>query len=158
RTALLDGETTVTPKIDVGPECPFQVQGSSSGGTPPLTPPTPPTPTPPTPPTTPAAQPQPTPPTPTPPPTTPTLTVTVNTSSVFGTAPSLAGMAPTSPALGYSVPAEVANVTGALTCTTTATALSNVGTYPISDCSGLADVGFSIVYDYAASTHHVVKA
>ena len=90
--------------------------------------------------------------------TTPLLTVTVHASGVYGTAPALTGLAPTNPAIGYTPPGEAANVTGTLTCSTTAVNSSPVGTYPISGCSGLADDGFNVVYDYANSSYTVTKA
>jgi photosystem II stability/assembly factor-like uncharacterized protein len=90
--------------------------------------------------------------------TTPLLHVTVHTSSQYGTAPNLAGLLPSNSALSYDPAGEAANVTGTLTCTTTATNASAVGSYPISGCNGLADPGFSVVYDYAGSSHAVVKA
>ncbi|HEY2353372.1 MAG TPA: protease pro-enzyme activation domain-containing protein [Gaiellaceae bacterium] len=89
---------------------------------------------------------------------TPLVTVTVNTHSVYGTTPNLSGLAPDSAAISYSPNGEAGNVTGTLTCSTTATNTSNVGTYPVSSCTGLADSGFTIVYDYANSSHTVTKA
>jgi hypothetical protein len=84
--------------------------------------------------------------------------VTVHTSNTFGTAPSLSGIAPSSAAITYSPAGQAANITGTLTCSTTATASSNVGSYPITGCSGLADAGFTVVYDLAGSSHTVLKA
>ena len=49
-------------------------------------------------------------------------------------------------------------MTGTLTCSTTAVSTSPVGVYPISLCSGLADAGFAVVYDYANSDYTVTKA
>jgi photosystem II stability/assembly factor-like uncharacterized protein len=86
------------------------------------------------------------------------LTVTVTTSSVYGTTPVTSGLAPSDSAIAYSPSGEAGNVVGTLNCSTTATNASNVGTYPISSCSGLSDQGFSVVYDYASSSHTVVKA
>jgi hypothetical protein len=88
----------------------------------------------------------------------PTLTVTVNSSGEYGTAPSLSGLSPGNSAIGYSPGSEASNVTGTLTCSTSATSSSPVGSYPISGCSGLADSGFDIVYDYANSHYSVTKA
>jgi photosystem II stability/assembly factor-like uncharacterized protein len=86
--------------------------------------------------------------------TTPLLSVTVKTTSVYGMDPTktLAGLSASSSVLGFSPSSEAANVTGTLTCTTTATSTSDVGSYPVSGCDGLADKGFSVVYDYADSS------
>ena len=46
--------------------------------------------------------------------------------------------------ISYSIPGEAGNVTGTVTCTTTATNASPVGTYPITSCSGLSDNGFTV--------------
>ena len=46
-------------------------------------------------------------------------------------------------------------MTGTLTCQTTATDHSLAGVYPVSNCNGLSDPGFSVVYDYANSTDTV---
>ena len=86
------------------------------------------------------------------------LTVTIHATGVYGTAPNLTGLAPGNPAISYSPAGQAGNVTGTLTCSTTAVATSPVGAYPISLCSGLADAGFSIVYDYADSNYTVTKA
>jgi hypothetical protein len=88
----------------------------------------------------------------------PTLTVTVNSSGQYGTAPGLSGLSPGNPAIGYSPGSEASNVTGTLTCSTSASSSSPVGSYPISNCSGLADSGFDIVYDYASSHYSITKA
>jgi photosystem II stability/assembly factor-like uncharacterized protein len=90
--------------------------------------------------------------------TTPLLTVTVHTVSEFGTVPDLTGLAPNDPEISYSPAGEAANVTGTLSCSSTATSSSAVGTYPVSSCSGLDDDGFNIVYDYDTSNHTIVKA
>jgi photosystem II stability/assembly factor-like uncharacterized protein len=84
----------------------------------------------------------------------PLVTVTVNTSSVYGTAPNLAAI----PAANYSVSPAGSTVTGTLTCTTTVTNASHGGSYPYAGCSGLSDQGFDVVYDYADSAHHVLPA
>src|SRR5262249_566025 len=60
----------------------------------------------------------------------PTLTVTVNSSGQYGTAPSLSGLSPGNSAIGYSPGSEAANVTGTLACSTSATSSSPVGSYP----------------------------
>jgi len=86
------------------------------------------------------------------------LTVTVHASGVYGTAPNLAGLAPGNPAISYSPAGQAGNVTGTLTCSTTAVSSSPVGLYPISGCSGLAAAGFRVVYDYANSDYKVTKA
>ena len=90
--------------------------------------------------------------------TSPLLTVTVNVTQMFGTTPNLTGIAPTATGISYSIAGEAGNVTGTLTCSTTATNTSIVGTYPISACSGLADNGFSVVYNYAGSSYKIVTA
>jgi hypothetical protein len=84
--------------------------------------------------------------------------VTVNAAGVYGSAPSLAGLAPSNAAISYSPASAAASVTGTLTCSTTAVSTSPVGTYPISLCSGLAAPGFAVVYDYAGSSYTVTKA
>ena len=86
------------------------------------------------------------------------LTVTVTSQSAYGTTPNLTGLAPSNSAIAYSPSGEAGNVVGALSCSTTATNSSNVGTYPISACSGLSDPGYTVIYDYADSSHTVVKA
>ena len=90
--------------------------------------------------------------------TTPLLTVTVHASGVYGTAPNLAGLAPGNPAISYSPAGEAGNVTGTLTCTTTAVSREPGRLVPDHDCSGLADDGFNVVYDYANSNYTVTKA
>jgi hypothetical protein len=87
-----------------------------------------------------------------------TLTVTVHASGVYGTAPNLAGLSAGNPAISYSPAGEAGNVTGTLTCSTSAVNSSPVGFYPISGCSGLAADGFSVVYDYTSSSYEVTKA
>jgi len=90
--------------------------------------------------------------------TSPLLVVTVKATATYGDAVSLSGLAPSNPALTYSVPAEAGNVSGTLTCTTTATTGSPAGTYPIAGCGGLSDAGYSVVYDYADSAFTIKKA
>ena len=85
------------------------------------------------------------------------LTVTLNSSSPYGTTPNLSGLSPGDPAISYSPASEAANVTGTLTCSTTADG-TTIGVFPVSGCSGLADSGFTVIYDYAHSSHTVVKA
>jgi photosystem II stability/assembly factor-like uncharacterized protein len=86
------------------------------------------------------------------------LSVTVNASGVYGTTPNLTGLAPGNAAIGYTPASEAANVTGTLTCSTTAVNSSPVGSYPINNCSGLGDDNFSVSYDYANSSYQVTKA
>jgi photosystem II stability/assembly factor-like uncharacterized protein len=86
------------------------------------------------------------------------LTVTVNTSSAYGTTPVTTGLAANNAAISYNPSGEAGNVVGTLNCSTTATNASTPGTYPISACSGLSDPYFTVVYDYASSSHTVVKA
>jgi photosystem II stability/assembly factor-like uncharacterized protein len=86
------------------------------------------------------------------------LTVKVNTTSVYGTNPVTSGLSPSNAAITYSPSGEAANVVGTLNCSTTATSSSNVGSYPISSCSGLSDQGYTVVYDYANSSHTITKA
>ena len=88
---------------------------------------------------------------------TPLLTVTVNSKSPYGTLPSIV-LPSSSPAITYSPASEASNVTGTLSCTTTANDTSPVDVYPVANCSGLADDGFNVVYDYDNSSHTVVKA
>ena len=90
--------------------------------------------------------------------TTPLLRVSVNTKSPWGTTPSLSGLSPSDAAISYDASTEAGNVTGSLTCSTTADAKSPVDRYPVSGCSGLDDEGFNVVYDYDNSSHAVVKA
>ena len=89
--------------------------------------------------------------------TTPLLTVTVHATGVYGSTPSIS-LPANSPLISYSPASEAANVTGTLTCTTTAVAASPVASYPITTCTGLADDGFNVVYDYANSNYTVTKA
>ncbi len=88
---------------------------------------------------------------------TPLVTVTIHGSSVYGSTPNLS-FSPSDAALSYSPTGEAGNVTGTLTCTSTVTPSSPVGSYPIASCSGLADDGFNIVYDTANSSYAVTKA
>ena len=90
--------------------------------------------------------------------TTPLLTVTVNTSSEYLTTPNLSGLVAERPGDHVQPGGQAGNVTGTLTCSTTADNTSHVAVYPISACSGLADAGFNVVYDYADSGHSVVPA
>jgi hypothetical protein len=79
--------------------------------------------------------------------TTPILRVSVNTTSQWGTTPNLTGLSAADPAISYDPSSEAGNVSGALTCSTTADRTSPVDVYPISDCSGLDGDGFNVVYD-----------
>jgi photosystem II stability/assembly factor-like uncharacterized protein len=85
-----------------------------------------------------------------------TLTVTVNASGIQGSAPNLSNIPASSSKISYSPSGEAPNVTGTLTCSTTADSSSPVGNYPVSSCSGLSDDGFNVVYDYANSNYAVV--
>jgi photosystem II stability/assembly factor-like uncharacterized protein len=85
--------------------------------------------------------------------TSPLLYVTVTATTAYGSAPNLT-FAPSDPALSYSQAG--ANVTGTLTCATTATDHSVGGAYPVSACNGLSADGFSVVYNYAASSDTVL--
>jgi hypothetical protein len=87
---------------------------------------------------------------------TPLLTVTVNASGAYGATPNLSGLSPSNPAISYSPSNQAANVTGTLSCSTNATNASPPGSgYTISNCSGLADSGFNVIYNYAASSYTV---
>jgi photosystem II stability/assembly factor-like uncharacterized protein len=90
--------------------------------------------------------------------TTPLLTVTLHASGTYGTTPNLSGLPANNAAIAYDPSGQAANVTGTLTCSTTAVDSSPVGSYPVSNCSGLADDGFNIVYNYAGSSYSVTKA
>lgn len=88
-----------------------------------------------------------------------TLTVTLNLSSTYGSTPaSASGLSPSDPAISYNPSSQAANVTGTLTCTDSVTSSSAAGTYPFSNCSGLSDPGYSIVYDYENSSYTVNQA
>jgi photosystem II stability/assembly factor-like uncharacterized protein len=84
--------------------------------------------------------------------TSPLVTVTVHQVTQYGQAP----FPVTNPTITVSPTSEAANVTGTLTCQTTATDHSVAGVYPVTNCTGLSDPGFSVVYDYANSTDTVV--
>jgi hypothetical protein len=88
----------------------------------------------------------------------PTVTVTVAASDSYGNGQSTLSLAATSPEISYTPSSEAANVTGTLTCSTNATATSNVGSYTVSGCSGLSDSGHTIGYDEADSTYTITKA
>src|SRR5205085_10748260 len=83
------------------------------------------------------------------------LTVKVRASGTYGSSPNLSGLAPTSAALTYtgSVGRDRAPnaVGGTLTCSTTATSSSPVGSYPVTGCSGLTASNYTISYDPASS-------
>lgn len=89
---------------------------------------------------------------------TPLLSVTVTASGTYGTTPQLSSIAPSSADLSYSPSIPSADVTGSLTCSTTATAASDVGSYPVGGCSGLSSDGYNVVYDYPASSYDVTQA
>ncbi len=84
--------------------------------------------------------------------------VTVNASGPYGSTPNLAGLLPDDPRIRYSPPAEAANITGMLTCGTSATNTSPAGRYPILQCVGLSDPGHAMAYDYAGSSYDVLLA
>ncbi len=86
--------------------------------------------------------------------TSPLLTVTVHAVQTQVGAPNLTNIPASS--LTFSPASEAPHVTGTLSCSTTATAQSTIGLFPISNCSGLADAGFSVVYDYTDSNYQVV--
>jgi photosystem II stability/assembly factor-like uncharacterized protein len=88
-----------------------------------------------------------------------TLTVTLTLSSTYGSTPaSASGLLPSDPAISYNPSSQAGNVTGTLTCTDSVTSSSAAGTYPFSNCSGLSDPGYSIVYDYENSAYTVDQA
>ena len=86
------------------------------------------------------------------------MTVTINASRPYGSAPALTNLRPSDPRITYSPASFAAKVTGTLTCVTTATSTSPAGRYPISHCSGLSDPERTIVYDYAHSSYRVTLA
>jgi photosystem II stability/assembly factor-like uncharacterized protein len=89
---------------------------------------------------------------------TPLLTVTVDASGAYGTTPDLTGLAPSSAAISYNPQSAASAVTGGLSCSTTATDVSDAGSYPISSCSGLAANGYNVIYNYGASSYSVTQA
>jgi photosystem II stability/assembly factor-like uncharacterized protein len=90
--------------------------------------------------------------------TTPLLTVTVNASGGYGSTPNLTDLGPNSAAISYNPSSAASSVTGGLTCSTTATASSDAGSYPISGCSGLSANGYNVIYDYTDSSYQVTQA
>jgi photosystem II stability/assembly factor-like uncharacterized protein len=89
---------------------------------------------------------------------TPLLSVTVTASGTYGTTPQLTALSPSSSVISYSPSAEASDVTGGLSCSTTASDTSDVGSYPISSCSGLAAPGYNVIYNYGASSYQVTQA
>jgi ABC-type transport system substrate-binding protein len=89
-----------------------------------------------------------------------TLTVSLNASGTYGSAHDLTAIPASSPSITYSPAGEVSNVTGTLSCSTSAGTTSPVAgsPYPVSSCSGLSDPGFTVVYDYAHSGYSVTPA
>ncbi|MFZ0665087.1 MAG: Ig-like domain repeat protein [Acidimicrobiales bacterium] len=87
----------------------------------------------------------------------PVLSVTVVLSGPYGTTPDVSALTANTSGISYNPSSEAADVTGGLTCSTTATASSNVGSYPISGCSGLFAPGYNVVYNYAASSYNVTQ-
>jgi photosystem II stability/assembly factor-like uncharacterized protein len=90
--------------------------------------------------------------------TTPLLTVTVNATGTYGSTPDLTALPPSSSSISYTPPSEASSVTGALTCSTTATSSSDVGSYPVSNCSGLSLTGYNVIYNYSGSSYDVTQA
>jgi photosystem II stability/assembly factor-like uncharacterized protein len=86
------------------------------------------------------------------------LDVTLHATGVYGTTPNLSSISPGSSTIVFSPSGERSNVTGTLTCSTTAVQASPVGSYPVSSCSGLGDDNFTVVYNYAGSDYTVTKA
>jgi hypothetical protein len=88
------------------------------------------------------------------------VTVTVTASGTYGSSPSLSGLLPSNSAIAYNPTSEKANITGTLTCSTSATSSSTVagGPYTISGCSGLSDTFHPIAYDYVHSSYSVTQA
>lgn len=90
--------------------------------------------------------------------TSPLLTVTVNGMTPSGTTPALSGLTADHSSIAYNIPSEAVNVTGTLRCQTTATKTTPAGTFPVTNCGGLSDPGFSVVYDYADSSYVVTRS
>jgi MBG domain (YGX type) len=90
----------------------------------------------------------------------PLLSITVTASGPYGSSPRLTSLSPANRAIHYDPSGQAGHVTGSLTCTTDATASSSVSgrPYTISNCGGLSDAGFTIVYDYAHSAYTVTLA
>ena len=86
--------------------------------------------------------------------------VRVNSSGAYGSRPQLSSLSPSNPSIQYEPPAEASNVTGALTCSTSATESSPVSSspYPVTKCRGLSDPGHVIVYEYGNSGYTVTLA
>jgi photosystem II stability/assembly factor-like uncharacterized protein len=90
--------------------------------------------------------------------TTPLLSVSVNATGTYGSTPDLTDLPPSSSSISYSPSSEASSVTGALTCSTTATPSSDVGSYPVSNCSGLSLTGYNVIYNYSDSSYDVTTA
>jgi hypothetical protein len=88
----------------------------------------------------------------------PAVTVSVFVSGDYGSTPDLSNLPPGDPRIYYSPASEAANVTGTLTCATNATNASPAGFYDVSDCKGLTDSRFPVVYDYTGSAYLVRPA
>jgi IPT/TIG domain len=84
--------------------------------------------------------------------------VTVNATGTYGSTPDLTALPPSSSSISYTPPSEASSVTGALTCSTTATSSSDVGSYPVSNCSGLSLTGYNVIYNYSGSSYDVTQA
>jgi len=92
-----------------------------------------------------------------PPPTGP-ITVTVNATGPYDSTPNIS-LSASDPSLAFDPYDGASSVKGTLTCSTTATAASALGNYPISNCSGLTSKDYTAVdYDYADSSYAVVPA
>ena len=80
------------------------------------------------------------------------VTATVNATGTYGTT-TISGLPASSSAITYSPPAEASSVTGSLSCSTSATPTSPVGSYGVSNCSGLTAPGYNVIYNYAGSSY-----
>ena len=83
-----------------------------------------------------------------------TVTVTLTAVGGYGAAPALSGLPPNDPDISYQASDgsdQSGNITGTLTCSTSASAASGPRTYPVSSCEGLSDPGYDIVYSGASS-------
>jgi hypothetical protein len=88
----------------------------------------------------------------------PVVSVSLNVSTPYGTAPDLSDLLPSDPRITYDPASQAPNVSGTLTCATTATSSSPSARYPISSCSGLSDPGYTVVYDYTHSGYTITLA
>lgn len=74
------------------------------------------------------------------------VSVAVHRTGPAGQAPALTGLSPTDAGITVS---PASDLTGTLSCTTTATATSAPGTYPVTGCTGLSGDGVTVTYDPA---------